>query len=229
MGEPMGLKSVKTLEVEQRLHQPQARRIAIDHRHHVRPKRYADRAVAGNHVLVGLTNQCAGRVTMVEPFSDAVNDGVLQRVVIENSRHQERGERGVATRRLLRLDTDPREQRIVAAEPQHLRRRTLRPDNLLYDEPAAHVTTVGPLREAGANRTAPWEVLRRPRIPPVRYRRVRSPPQPLRGSPTICLRRNRSSTGRPTRGQRSATPTETRTRNQSLRPVASVLTIERVM
>src|SRR5271163_2309934 len=89
---------------------------------------------------------------MVEPFSDTVDDGVLQRVVIENSRHQERGERGIATRRLLRLDADTRKQRVAATEPQYLCRRTLRHDNLLHDEPADHVTTLGRLREAGGKR-----------------------------------------------------------------------------
>ena len=113
---------------------------------------------------------------MVEPFGDAMNDRVLQRVVIENSRHQERGERGIATRRFLRLDADAREQRIAATEPQHLCRRTLRHENLLHDEPADHVTTFGRLRERGANGSARWEVLRRPRSHP--FAIVGSDPRP---------------------------------------------------
>ena len=87
---------MKALEIEQRLHQPQARGIAVDDRDHVGAERDADRGVARDHVLVGLTDQRAGRVAMVEPLGDAMDDGVLQRVVIENSRHQERGERGIA-------------------------------------------------------------------------------------------------------------------------------------
>ncbi len=83
---------------------------------------------------------------MGEPLADAVRNGALQRVVVEDRRRQEGAERGVALDRLLRLDADAGEQRIVGTEPDQfgdMRHRTL--------PVRARYFTTGPVRcEAAA-------------------------------------------------------------------------------
>ena len=71
-------------------------------------------AIARDHVLVGLPDERARRVAVIEPLGDAMNDRVLERIVIEDRRHEEGGERGIAPRGFFRLDADAREHRIVA-------------------------------------------------------------------------------------------------------------------
>jgi len=117
VGEPVRLQRVKTFEVEQRLHHPQARGVAVGDRDQVGAERDPDGGVAGDDIVVFLADQRGRQIGMRQPLGDAIGDRVLQRVVIENGGHQEGAERGVALDRLLRFDAHAREQRVAAAEP----------------------------------------------------------------------------------------------------------------
>ena len=121
-----------------------------------------------------------GTSPMVEPRGDAMDDGALERLVVQDRRHQERRELRLAPRGLLRFGADAREQRIVAADADQMGDLALRHDNLLRVSRPTHATMFGRLREAGSGggiRSAPWEVLRRPRPDPRRV--LHSIPEPV--------------------------------------------------
>ena len=67
MSEAVGLERMETLEIKDRLHQPQACRIAIGDRHDIRPKSLADRLVARDELPIDLADHRARHVDMVEP------------------------------------------------------------------------------------------------------------------------------------------------------------------
>ena len=117
---------MEALEIEQRLHHPQAGGIAIGDRDDVGAERRADRRVARRDVVVDLADQGARRIGMVEPVGDAVDDRAFQRLVIEHRAGQERRQHRIVARGVLRFDANAREQRIVVAEADHPGRRLLR-------------------------------------------------------------------------------------------------------
>ena len=80
MGQPIGLQRLEALEVEQRLHHPEAGGIAVGDRHDVGAKRLADRRVAGDRLGEGLADQRRGNVRIVEARGDPMGDRALQRL-----------------------------------------------------------------------------------------------------------------------------------------------------
>ena len=84
MRQPMGLDGVEALVVEHRLDEAVRRRIAVDGRHDVGAERFADRRLVLERVGIGLADQLAGDVGMVEPLGDAMHDRRFQRVVVQD-------------------------------------------------------------------------------------------------------------------------------------------------
>ena len=72
--EAMRLDCVEAFEIEQRLHVAVRGRIAVDRRDDIRAEGIADRRVVLQRVRVGLADQFARDVRMIEPLGDAVND-----------------------------------------------------------------------------------------------------------------------------------------------------------
>ena len=91
--------------------------------------------VAGDRLGEGLADQRGGDVAIVEARGDPIGDRALQRLMVEDRGHQEGGELGLAPHRLLRLLADPREQRIVAREPDDAGGQTLRHGELPNSAP----------------------------------------------------------------------------------------------
>ncbi len=75
---------VEALEIEQRLDETVGRRIAIDGRDDVGAEHVGDTGLGFERVGVGLADQFAGHVRMVQPLGDAMNDGRFQRVVMQD-------------------------------------------------------------------------------------------------------------------------------------------------
>ena len=78
VGQAIGLKRLEAFEIEQRLHHPEARGIAVGDRHDVGVERFADRGVARDRLGERLPDQGGRKVAMVEPRGDAVRDRALR-------------------------------------------------------------------------------------------------------------------------------------------------------
>ena len=130
MRQPIGLERLEALEIEQRLDHPQARRVAVGDRHDVGAEGLSDRRIARDRLAEGLANEGGGDVRIVEPRRDPVGDRALERLMVEDRRHQEGGELGLAPHRLLRLLPDAGEQRIASGKPDDPGSQTLRHDEL---------------------------------------------------------------------------------------------------
>ena len=79
------------------------RRIAVDGRHDVGAERFADRRLVLERVAIGLPDQIAGDVGVVEPLADAMDDRAFQRVVMQDVLIDEGRELRLAARDLLGL------------------------------------------------------------------------------------------------------------------------------
>ena len=67
MGQAIGLEGLEAFEIEQRLHHPEARGIAVGHRDDVGAERLADRGIARDRLFEGLADQRGREVAMIEP------------------------------------------------------------------------------------------------------------------------------------------------------------------
>ena len=112
MREPMRLKRVKPLEIEQRLHHPQAGGVTVGDRDEIGAERGPDAGITRDQVVELLPDQHAGQIGVGEALGDALGDGVFERIVVENRSYEEGGERGIAPQRLLRFDANALKQRI---------------------------------------------------------------------------------------------------------------------
>ena len=64
----MGLDGVEALEIEHRLDEAAGRRIAVEGRDDVGAEDFAERGLVVERVAIGLADQLAGHVGMVEPL-----------------------------------------------------------------------------------------------------------------------------------------------------------------
>jgi hypothetical protein len=80
----MGLNGMEALEIEHRLDEPGACRIAVEGGDDVGAECLAQLGLVVQRVSVGLSNQFRGYVGVVEPFADAMHDRRFQRVVMQD-------------------------------------------------------------------------------------------------------------------------------------------------
>ncbi len=116
MRQPMRLDGVEALVIEHRLDKAHGRRIAVDGGDDVGAESLAERRLIVERVSVSLADQVARHVGIAEPLADAVNDGRLQRVVVQNVLENEGREFGLAARHRLGLLADARPDRIDLVE-----------------------------------------------------------------------------------------------------------------
>jgi len=114
--ESVRLDRVKPLEVEDRLDEARARRVAIEHGEKVGVERFGEARVVGGDLAVGLADQVARHVGMGEPRRNAVDDDALQRLVVEDRRVDEAGDLGLAADDVLRFARHASEDGIVLCE-----------------------------------------------------------------------------------------------------------------
>jgi len=112
----MRLQRVEALEVEQRLDQPLAGGIAVEHGENVGAEGVGDRRVGLQHARIGVGDGVGAEVGMVESRGDAMDDRPLQRLVMQHVGEQEAGEIRLAAHGVLRIRADAREQRVLALE-----------------------------------------------------------------------------------------------------------------
>ena len=84
----MGLDGVEALEIEHRLDEAVGRRVAVEGRDDVGAERLADLGLIFQRIGIGLPDQFARHVVMIEPFGDAVDDRGFERVVMQNRRNR---------------------------------------------------------------------------------------------------------------------------------------------
>ena len=85
----MRLDRVEALEIEQRIDVAVRGRIAVDGRHDIGAERIAERRVVLQRVGIGLADQFARHVRMVEPLGDAMHHRLLETVVMQDRRIDE--------------------------------------------------------------------------------------------------------------------------------------------
>jgi hypothetical protein len=78
MRQAVRLDRMKPLKVQKRLDQPSACRIAIEHRHDIRPESRADRLVGGNRLSENIGNEESWNNLIAKPRRNPVNDRVLE-------------------------------------------------------------------------------------------------------------------------------------------------------
>ena len=122
VGQPVGLQGVEALEIEHRLDQPLAGRIAVGEGENVGAHRLAHRRIAGDEVEEVLADQIAGKIRMGEARGEAMADRLLQSGVIEDGRGQEAAELRLAAQGFLCFTPDMREDWIgvALAQRQHI-------------------------------------------------------------------------------------------------------------
>ena len=76
----------------------------------------ADRRLVVERVGIGLADQVAGNLGVAEPLADAMHDGGLQRVVVQDVLVDEGSEFGLAARDIFRLGAHTRPDRIDLVE-----------------------------------------------------------------------------------------------------------------
>ena len=129
----MRLDGVEAFEIQQRLEIAVRGRIAVDGGDEIRPERLADRRLVLERVRIGLADQLAGNIRAIEAVRDAMDDGGLQRIVVEDRGVDEGGKLRLPTGDVLRLAAD--------ALPYRVDRVELAPDLML-----GHAKTLVPLR-----------------------------------------------------------------------------------
>src|SRR5215813_8423852 len=116
MSQTMGLDGVKALVVEHGLQVAVGGRIALDRGDDVGAKHLADARLVFQRIRIGLADQFAGDLDVIEPLRQAMHDRRLERVVMQDRRIDEAGDLGLATHRLFRLVADAPPGRIDRAE-----------------------------------------------------------------------------------------------------------------
>ncbi len=112
----MSLDRVESLEIEHRLEEPVGSRIAIDRCHCVGAKIGADRRLAFERIGIGLPDQLGGHFGAIEALGHAMNDRGLQGIVMQDGRIDECCKLGLASRYFLRLEANPRPDRVHLVE-----------------------------------------------------------------------------------------------------------------
>ena len=100
---------MKTLEIQQGLHQPRAGGVAVGDRQQVGADRLAHRRVARGEFEKILLDQVAGKIQMRQPRGDAMRHGVFDIGLVENGDGEKAAEIGLAARRLLGFGANLRE------------------------------------------------------------------------------------------------------------------------
>ncbi len=112
MRETMRLNGVETLEIKHRLDHAHAGRIAIDDGDEVGTEGIGDRRIIGEHIEIGLANEVARDFRMPKPRGEPVDDRALKRVMVQDRRHHDPRNLGLAMDRLLGFGPHPRENGI---------------------------------------------------------------------------------------------------------------------
>ena len=86
-------------------------------RHDVGAERVAESRIVLQRVRIGLADQFARHVRMIEPLGDAMHHRVLERVVMQDRGIDEARKLGLAPRHLLGFVADARPDRIDLVEP----------------------------------------------------------------------------------------------------------------
>ena len=113
---PMGLDRLESLEVEDRLDQPGAGRIAIEDGEQVDPDRLGDRGIVPQHFAKGLLEESSRNIVKSEPGCDPVQDGVFQLFVVEHIGVGERRQAGFGRQHRARLGSHARKDRLAGCE-----------------------------------------------------------------------------------------------------------------
>ena len=94
MRQPVRLDGVEALEIEHRLDAARgAGRVAVDDGRDVGAEGLADRRIVRDGLEKGLLDEVGRQGRLVEPRRDAVGDAAFERVVVEDRRKDEAGER----------------------------------------------------------------------------------------------------------------------------------------
>jgi hypothetical protein len=116
----MRLDRVKPLEIEHRLDQPRAGRIAVDHGGNVGAEGLGDRGIARDGVEIGLLDEIARKGLVCEPGAQPVDNRRFKRFLIEDRRKDKTGDVRLVTNGVLRLGAHTREHRIGAGKRDDL-------------------------------------------------------------------------------------------------------------
>ncbi len=78
------LDSVEALEVEQRIDEARGRGIAIEHGDKIGAERIAEVGIETDRFEIGLPDQIAGECRVIEPFRDAMHNGIFKPAVMQH-------------------------------------------------------------------------------------------------------------------------------------------------
>jgi hypothetical protein len=110
--QPVGLQGVEALEVEHRLEQPVAGRIAVEHRDHVGTEAEPDRRIVGDGRVEGLDDQLGRQCGMGQAAGDAMGDRLLEAALVQHIGEDEAGQRRLGGDRRLGLAAQARPDRV---------------------------------------------------------------------------------------------------------------------
>ena len=125
MRHPVGLDGVEALEIQQRIDQPRAGRVAVEHRQDVGPERVRDVPFPCHHVGEHLLEQRCRHIGMIEPGGDPLHDGRLEAGLVEHGRQDGFRQLGFAAQNLFGFRPDPAEQGIGVSQADDLGPETM--------------------------------------------------------------------------------------------------------
>ena len=96
VGQAMGLDRMETLEVEHRLHEPRAGRVAIVDGLNIDAQDRGPFRPVAHHRLEGLAQNNRRNIRVIQPLADAVDHTIFQRRVAQHCRMKESREHGIA-------------------------------------------------------------------------------------------------------------------------------------
>src|SRR5215510_2075696 len=112
MREAVSLDGVEAFEIQHWLEEAIGRRVAIESGDDVGAERLPDQGIALGRVVIGLPHQLRRNVRMVEPLGNAMHDGSLERVMMQDGRIDEGCKLRLAADDLFGLSADARPDRI---------------------------------------------------------------------------------------------------------------------
>ncbi len=112
MGDPVGLHRLESLEEQHRLQEAVAGRIAVEHRHHVGPRRLADLRRIDMRLVGDLAQDLLAHLARGELDREAIGQRPLHRAVVQDRGMDQPAEKRLGRNGVLRLDPDTVPDRI---------------------------------------------------------------------------------------------------------------------
>src|ERR1044071_4785812 len=112
----MGLNSVETFVVKDRLNEPARRGIPIDSGDDIGTEGFAKHRLILERVVIGLADHVGRYIGMIQALADAMGNRGFKRVMMKDVFVDEGGEFGLAARNVLRFVADARPNRIDLVE-----------------------------------------------------------------------------------------------------------------